>query len=204
MKYNELQVGINYGVIPSWDYSSQDKKNPERVRRQDLANAKLVSLDKYEYKVARDSRPDSLYFKSAPKGSRVVGYLVVSDFDSTQQPTYWLARPQDIVAPYDKLSERWEREEKEREEIARQQREESERRERLANEQKERELRILNGVKESFTHLLGAERASRIRFDLENKRNAEGEYVPTGFITFDTRTGQLLVEKYLELQDEVN
>lgn len=204
MKYNELQVGINYGVIPSWDYSSQDKKDPERVRQRDLANAKLVSLDKYEYKVARDSKSDSPYFQPAPKGSRVVGYLVVSDFDSTQQPTYWLARPQDIVAPYDKLTERWEREEKEREEIARQQREEAERRERLANELKERELRILNGVKESFTHLLGAERASRIRFDLENKRNSEGEYVPTGFITFDTRTGQLLVEKYLELQDEVN
>ena len=29
MKSADLKVGVEYAVIPAWDYSSHEKKNPE-------------------------------------------------------------------------------------------------------------------------------------------------------------------------------
>ena len=49
MKSADLKIGVEYGVIPSWDYSSNEKKNPETTRRRDVTKAELVSLDKYTY-----------------------------------------------------------------------------------------------------------------------------------------------------------
>ena len=53
MKYSELSAGHEYAVIPSWQYSSRDKKDPNQVRQEDVIKATLVSLTKYEYRVHR-------------------------------------------------------------------------------------------------------------------------------------------------------
>ena len=58
MKSGDIKVGTIYGVIPSWDYSSADKKDPTKVQRRNVANAELVSLEKYEYKVYRSDNSD--------------------------------------------------------------------------------------------------------------------------------------------------
>jgi hypothetical protein len=97
MKSAELKIGTNYAVIPAWDYSSSDKKNPDRVQRNHVAKATLVSSSKYEYKVYRSDKQDDAQFAPANKGSRNVGYLVCSDDYKTngqaQTTIYWLARP---------------------------------------------------------------------------------------------------------------
>ena len=203
MKFNELQLGIEYAVIPAWDYSSKDKKNPALVQRRDVVKASLVSLDKYEYKVFRSDNPSDPNFAPAPKGSRVVGYMVKNEDINSQQFTYFLARPQDIVAPYDQLEQRWEREEKERAESERKAQLEREQRERIVREATEREQRILNGIKESLVLILGEERANKTRLEVTNRRNANGDYLPHGELTLDSRIAQLLLEKVLEAKDLV-
>ena len=202
MKFQDLKVGVEYAVIPAWSYSSQNKKNPDYVRRSDVARATLVSLDKFDYQVIRSDMENDPRFTLAPKGARSVGYLVKSD-DWGQQTTYWLARPQDIVAQYDTLTSRWEKEEREAEERDRKIRAEHEARELRMNQAREKETRILTNVRESLNSIIGEQRTSTIRFDLDNKRNAEGDYLPTGVITLDSRTAQLLIEKVLEAKDLV-
>ena len=202
MKNTELKTGVTYAVIPAWDYSSKDKKNPDYVKRRDVAKAELVSLDKYEYKVYRNDSPDSPHFTPAPKGSRVVGYMVKSsDWGNTD--TYWLARPQDIVSEYTTLETRWEREEREQAERDRKFREETERRERLQQEARAKEERAINAIKESLTLILGQSRIEHVRFDISNRRNVNGDYLPTAEISMDSRIAQLLIEKVLEAKDLV-
>ena len=201
MKFQDLKVGVQYAVIPAWSYSSQNKKNPDYVRRGDVARATLVSIDKFDYQVIRSDMENDPRFTPAPKGARSVGYLVKSDDWGTT--TYWLARPQDIVAQYDLLSPRWQREEREAEERDRKVREEHEARERKINESRDKETRILTNVRESLNAIIGEQRTSTIRFDIDNKRNSQGDYLPTGTITLDSRTAQLLIEKVLEAKDLV-
>ena len=205
MKSGDIKVGTTYGVIPSWDYSSADKKNPEKASRRSVAKAELISLEKYEYKVYRSDNPNDVQFTSAPKGSRSVGYLVrSSDWagNGSQGDIYWLSRAQDIVAEYDQLETRWvreETEEKAREAQWKKDREENERRERIAQENAQR---IIDAVKESLRSIIG-ERADRIEFDIRNRRNANGEYIPTASCSMELRILQSLVEKVLEARDMV-
>lgn len=202
MRSGELKVGVNYAVIPAWDYSSMEKKDANKVQRRYVAKAELVNLDKYEYKVFRFDSPDNPNFQPAPKGARSVGYLVKSnDWDSTT-PTYWLARPQDIVAEYATLENRWANEE--RAEAERRAKEQAERevQERKAKDALSNEQRKMQAVQLAFKTIIG-ERATGIRFDINNRRNAEGDYLPTGEITLDLRTAQLLVERVLEARESV-
>ena len=53
MKSSDLKLGVEYAVIPCWQYSSADKKDASRVQRGSVMKAVLVSLDKYEYQVYR-------------------------------------------------------------------------------------------------------------------------------------------------------
>lgn len=207
MKFADLKVGKEYAVIPSWDYSSQDKKNPDKVQRRSVSKALLVSLEKYEYQVFRSETPDSPHFKLAPKGARAVGYLVAStdwaDANSPDKTIYWLARPQDIVAEYATLETRWVREEQEY------QRMEEERKARqLEEERKEREQleyaqRILNSCTEVLQSILG-DKMKNVNASVGRRRDAvTGDYVPVAEFTFDGRTMQLLTEKILEARDMV-
>jgi hypothetical protein len=200
MKQGDLKIGIKYGVIPSWDYSSADKKNPEKAKRADLAKAELVSLDKYAYEVYRSEKPDDAVFKPAPQGSRSVGYLVKSD--SYGATLYWISRPQDIVADYSSMEKRWtqaEEEERLRVELERKQREE---RQRLERELQERADRVANAVKDSLRTIIG-NRVDAIELSSRNKRNEQGEYVPTYRFDLDLSTMQVIVEKVLEARDMV-
>jgi len=78
MKFSDLIAGHDYAIIPSWQYSSRHKKDPNRVRKGDVVKANLVSLTKYEYKVHRSHQPDDSGFVKAKQGERAVGYLVTA------------------------------------------------------------------------------------------------------------------------------
>jgi vacuolar-type H+-ATPase subunit I/STV1 len=205
MKSAELKVGVTYGVIPSWDYSSADKKDPTKVQRRAVAKAELVSLEKYEYKVYRSENPDDAQFTSAPKGSRSVGYLVRSSDWANNGATgdiYWLARAQDIVAEYTTLETRWtteEAEEKLREAQWKAEREAKEQQERL---EKEKAQRTIDAVKESLRSLIG-NRVDKIDFDIRNRRLENGNYGQVASAQIDVRVLQSLIEKVLEAQDMV-
>jgi hypothetical protein len=204
MKSAELKVSIKYGVIPSWDYSSADKKDPTKVQRRNVANAELVSLEKYEYKVYRSDNADDAQFTSAPKGSRSVGYLVRSSdwAGATQGDIYWLARAQDIVAEYATLETRWskeEAEEKAREAQWKAEREAKEQQERL---EREKAQRTIDAVKESLRSLIG-NRVDKIDFDIRNRRLENGNYGLSASAQIDVRVLQSLIEKVLEAQDMV-
>jgi hypothetical protein len=200
MKQAELKVGIKYGVIPSWDYSSADKKNPAKAQRQDLSKAELVSLDKYTYEVYRSENPNDATFKAAPQGSRSVGYLVKSD--SYGATLYWISRPQDIVAEYSSMEERWvQAEEAERIRLE-EQRKAIEERQRLERELQERADRVANAVKDSLRTIIG-NRVDSIELSSRNKRNEQGEYIPTYRFDLDLSLMQVLVEKVLEARDMV-
>jgi len=205
MKSAELKIGIKYGVVPSWDYSSADKKNPDKVQRRAVANAELVSLEKYEYKVFRSDTPDDVQFTSAPKGSRSVGYIVKSSDwagSGAQGDIYWVARAQDIVAEYATLETRWtaeEAEEKIREAKWKAEREAKELQEKIEQETAQRSI---DAVKESHRSIIGS-RADKLDFEIRNRRQENGEYKVSGACTIDVRTLQSLIEKVLEARDMV-
>lgn len=205
MKSAELKTGIKYGVVPSWDYSSADKKNPDKVQRRAVANAELVSLEKYEYKVFRSDNPDDVQFTSAPKGSRSVGYIVKSSDwagSGAQGDIYWVARAQDIVAEYATLETRWtaeEAEEKIREAKWKAEREAKELQEKIEQETAQRSI---DAVKESLRSIIGS-RADKLDFEIRNRRQENGEYKVSGACTIDVRTLQSLIEKVLEARDMV-
>lgn len=205
MKYADLKVGQTYAVIPSWDYSSSEKKDPNTVKRNHVAKSELVSLDKYEYGVYRASSADDPNFKPAPKGSRSVGYLVKSnDWNTGANPVevYWLARPQDIVAKYSDLEVRWierERIEKEQELKMKQEREERERKERALQErQNALKDSCMNGIK-----LILGDRANSVKAEITNRRTIDGNYEPKAVFEFDAITMQIFIEKVLEAQEAV-
>lgn len=205
MKFTELKVGTTYAVIPSWDYSSADKKNVDTVQRRSVAKAELISLDKYQYEVFRSETVDNPQFKPAPKGSRAVGYLVKSGdwSNGTNDFVYWLARPQDIVAEYSSLESRWANDEAEE---ARKKAEHEVRRaeeERIEREAQAYAQRVLDSCTEVLVSVLG-DRIKNVQGTLSRKRDATtGNYIPCAEFTIDGRTMQYLAEKILEAQDRV-
>jgi len=204
MKSVDLKIGIKYGVIPSWDYSSADKKDPTKVSRRSVANAELVSLEKYEYKVYRSDNPDDAQFTDAPKGSRSVGYMVKSSdwAGSTQGEIYWIARAQDIVAEYATLETRWVTEEAEEKAREAQYKAEQEAKEQLERIARENAQRSIDAVKESLRSIIG-NRADKLDFEIRNRRQENGDYKLMGACTIDVRTLQSLIEKVLEARDMV-
>ena len=205
MKFSELVVGKEYAIIPSWDYSSKEKKNENLVKRNQVAKAKLVSLDKYEYVVFRADSPSDPSFKPAPQGSRTVGYLVQSyDWSNSNspEPIYWVTRPQDIVTEYAPLEVRWEQEERIEEEKRKAYLIEKEEREQLERQAHQYAERIMDSCTASLRSILGAN-ASKIDAQVTNRRDSNGNYVPVASFHLDGRTMQLLIEKILEAQDMV-
>ncbi len=205
MKSAELKVGTKYGVIPAWDYSSSDKKNPDRVQRNHVANATLVSTDKHEYKVYRSDKKDDQNFAPANKGSRNVGYLVCSDdyIQSGQASTtiYWLARPQDIVAEYATLEPKWV--EREKQELLERQKQEAEQKERERKQKEAREYheRVSASLIASLKTIIG-DRANHITVDQRNRRVGDN-YIEVSEMSIDLKTMSILIEKVLEAKDLV-
>jgi len=202
MKFNELQVGVEYAVIPSWQYSSREKKDPNQVRRNDVEKTTLVNLTKYEYKVYRADRADHPEFVQAPQGSRSVGYLVTASDGNSQ--VYWLARPQDIVERWSVLEPIWQ--EKERLEQARQAEEKRKREAEEAQRQLilENRARLEKSTLESLQAILnGRANSNNLRFDTRSSRNANGEYIERNVVVFDIELAQILIEKCLEAKEIV-
>jgi hypothetical protein len=213
MKFTELKVGTTYAVIPSWDYSSADKKNADKVQRRSVARAELLSLEKYEYQVFRSETKDNPNFKPAPKGSRAVGYLVASSDWSKPNVTvnanhpddkiYWLARPQDIVAEYSTLETRWANQEAEEERIRKEHEARRAEEERVENEARAYAERIVTSCTEVLTSILG-DRIKNVQGSVSRKRDVvTGNYIPCAEFIIDGRTMQYLAEKILEAQDLV-
>jgi hypothetical protein len=205
MKFQELELGIEYGVIPSWEYSSKDKKNPDTVVRRQVAKATLVSLDKYEYIVYRSGQADSPNFKPAPKGSRSVGYLVQShDWAEagTTDSIFWLARPQDIIAPHADLEARWViKEAEEKAQIAKEQAEREEQ-ERIERETTAREQRIVDSCIKALNSIIGTQLTEHVYAQV-GRSFSHGVYQPNAEFRLNGRTMQILIEKVLEARDEV-
>jgi len=206
MKSPELKLGKVYGVIPAWEYSSSEKKNPLTVERNGVAKAELLSLEKYEYKVFRFESEVNPNFVLAPKGTRSVGYLVKSThWASKGQPeVFWLARAQDIIAEYDGLEKGWNI--KEAVELKRQEEENliRETKERKEKAIEEYEQRNLNAVLDSLRSLIGDKRMTEVDSELRNRRYNGGDYAPSGTVTMSTKVVQVLVEKILEARELVS
>ena len=201
MKFSDLIAGHDYAIIPSWQYSSRDKKDPDRVRKNDVVKANLVSLTKYEYRVFRSHQPDDSGFVKAKQGERAVGYLVVAK--ENNQDMYWLARPQDIVALWATLEPRWNEEERlEREERKRaeqeQQRREEERRIAQANKE-----RMETSLRDTLTGILGNRVTPQsVQFDTNNVR-VNNEYKTLAVVQVELSLMETLIEKVLEAKDLV-
>ena len=205
MKSADLKLGTNYGVIPAWDYSSSDKKNPDRVQRKHVAKATLVSTLKHEYKVYRSDKQDDQAFAPANKGSRNVGYLVCSDdYLQSGQATatvFWLARPQDIVAEYATLEPKWA--EREAQELLETQKREAEQKEtyRKQQEAKEYHERVSASLLASLQTIIG-DRVKNITVDQRNRRVGDN-YIEVSEMSIDLKTMSILIEKVLEAKDLV-
>lgn len=199
MKSNELQVGKIYAVIPAWEYSSQDKKDPQRVQANHVAKATLVSLEKYEYKVYRSITQDDSAFEKAQNGSRSVGYLVYSDQHTHNgSPIYWLARAQDIVALYDSLEPRWAEEKRQEEERVK---EEEARRAKAKEEEAIREAnrqRYETATREALRSVIGITRVTENSVQFNTRYNS-GETT----VELSQDVLNILIEKVLEAKDLV-
>lgn len=203
MKFSELQLGVEYAIIPAWEYSSKEKKNPASVRRHDVQKGKIVSLEKYTYKVYRSTTPTDPVFEKAPAGSKAVSYIVeFGGNGSNQQPIYSLSRPQDIVAEYTSLESRWFQQEleekKQQEERERIQREQQEERQRLDEQRKRSE----SACRETLIHILqNRTLKSHVSFDVSRLRE-NNEYKEINTVTLDITTFNILLEKVLEAQEQ--
>lgn len=201
MKFNELQLGVEYAVIPSWQYSSRDKKDPMRVRRGDVEKVTLVNLTKYEYKVYRADKADHPEFVKAPQGSRSVGYLIT---DNATTPTYWLARPQDIVERWSILEPRWNEQERELQLEQERMKKEQERRELERKIAQEQRARLEKSTLDSLQAILGNRvNTNNTRFDTRSSRDSNNNYKEVNTIQLDIELAQILIEKVLEAKDLV-
>ena len=201
MKSSDLKLGVEYAVIPCWQYSSADKKDASRVQRGSVMKAVLVSLDKYEYQVYRSVDVSDPNFRPAPAGSRSIGYQVEMVNPDHAENTFSLSRPQDIIAEYATLESRWAVEEAEQAI-----KEAEQARIRAENERKEREAqayvdRMKESVVTSLRSIIG-KKADDVRIDTRSRYNGS-ERVPTAEITLDLRSMEMLIEKVLEAQDMV-
>lgn len=200
MKSQLLQAGKVYGVIPSWDYSSAEKKDPNKVRRGEVIKAELLNLTKYDYDVYRSVDLNDPHFKSAPANSRVVGYLFKGEFRN--ETVYWVSRPQNIVAEYEWLEQRWEETEKQEKEERERQEREREIRVKKREEAQQRAERSIYTIKQALVSLLGSERAQKVNSNIGTVI-VDSEYVPVAQFTFDDRTLNVLIEKVLEAEELV-
>jgi len=201
MKSADLQLGVEYAVIPCWDYSSANKKDVTRVQRRDVIKATLVDLNKYEYQVYRSVDQSDTNFRPAPAGSRSIGYMIEAVNPTQPENTYSLSRPQDIIAVYSDLESRWTQEEAEQARKDAEQaliRAEQERKEREAYEYAER---MKKSVIDSLRSIIGA-KADTVEINSRNIFNGNSR-VPTAQITLDLKIMESLIEKVLEAKDMV-
>jgi hypothetical protein len=200
MKSSEIQLGHDYAVIPSWEYSSQDKKDPQRVQKQHVAKAQLVSLTKYEYKVYRGDTATDPEFVKAQQGSRTVGYLVKSDkwAGNGYAEIYWLARPQDIVALWGVLEPRWAEEERQEKEREKQQALEQQKREEERRLSEEKRVRYETSTRDALRAIIGANRVTEKSVQF-NTRFSDTHAT----VELTTDVFNLLLEKVLEAKDMV-
>lgn len=201
MKYDSLKLGVEYAVIPAWQYSSKDKKDPNRVVREAVIKATIVNLDKYDYVVYRSHNEHDGSFVRAQKGSRSVGYLVkTNDINAT----FWLARPQDIVAEWASLEPRWKEEERLELERAEQDRLEREERELKRKLLEEKRQRVEKATLDSLHAILGNRmRNDSVIFDTRTRITLDGNYSEKLTVQFDIDIVEVLIETVLQAKEVI-
>jgi hypothetical protein len=118
------------------------------------------------------------------------------------ETTYWLARPQDIIAEYEPLEVRWSEAERAHREAEAREKAEREIQEQKRRDAQAREQRNLDSLNASLRAILG-DRATQVRSDINSRRDVNGDYVPVAEFVFTSRTLSILVEKVLEAKDLV-
>lgn len=187
MKSTELRSGNSYGVVASWKYSNRGSRDRLVCKRADVMKAKLTSMDKYVYEVWKTVDENSMSFRktTATKG---FGYKVVSE-----DGTYWIARPQDIVAPWDELDARWKIQEAREQEAAQK---EADRQAALAQKRQECE-NYAQETKERLTQIIAAVTRKRPVLNVNSgPSNSDGSYY--SYVQMDLRVLDALVERLLE------
>ena len=114
MKLSELKVGEKYAVVPSWTYNSKSARYADKVQKDDVIEAELISKDKYDYEPSY-RKSSATEFNKAVEGNRSVG-VIVKGVDNNGNDVYWTTRLADIVAVYSDLTPRWDKEKAEQDE----------------------------------------------------------------------------------------
>lgn len=189
MKSSELSMNVDYyGVVPSWSYSNKNARDPFLAERKQLAKARLVSLDRYVYEVWRTADEHAASFKKTD-ASKKFGYKVT---DGTQ---YWIARPQDIVAPYATLEARWAVAE-----AAQIEREAEQERRRLAEAQRSQEEHdYAANAKQTLEGLIRQITGRPAGLTVQTTTTRDSKL--WSYAQMDLRTLEALVERFLDLQE---
>lgn len=198
MQSKNLKPNVWYGVLQPWRRWGRTDYNPYLISKRNATKARLVSLDKYVFNPYSSDTYTSSDFVLAQQGEKSVAYLMEMEIGQR----YFLVRAKDVVEEWDILTARWDAEEVEAQRVAaeqaaaRVQREEQERA-RLRNltrvEQNVRKV-LLDLVKVPVTVQPGS---------MLSMTDSAGVVKPTDYLCVDLRSIERLVEKYLELKDEV-
>jgi hypothetical protein len=203
MKRSELIAGTTYAVLPSWQSHGKNSRDPGRIRRNDGNKAILQSLTKYKYDQVSGYRYGNIdSFIEAEETDRSVGFIVWCE-DSQY---FWLARSQEIIAPWDDLEKRWlveEAEEAQRRAV--QETENAKRREEEERLRKDRQVKedaergyldsFSESIKQSIFTLLGG-RCGSIESELLYYFGENRE--PKARVTLNLKDLERLVEKAME------
>jgi hypothetical protein len=152
MKLSLLNVGTRYAVVPSWGYNNASARDVNKVRENDVINAELISIDKYDYKPSNRYK-DMTSFTKAQAGERSVGVIMKAN-DGTAD-FYWTARLADIVEEWDKLTPVWNAKNAEQAERERVEQELRAKGEAIQKKAEEYVARLKPSITNSITELVG-------------------------------------------------
>jgi len=152
MKLSLLNVGTRYAVVPSWGYNNASARDVSKVRENDVVNAELISIEKYDYKPSNRYK-DTTSFTKAQQGERSVGVIMKSN-DGTDD-FYWTARLADIVEEWDKLTPVWNAKNAEQAEKERLEKELRAKGEAIHKKAEDYVARLKTSVPTSITELIG-------------------------------------------------
>ena len=203
MKRAELVAGTTYSVLPSWQSHGKDSRDPQKIKRNNGKKAILQSLTKYSLEGISGYRYGNIdSFVEASETDRSVGFIVWCE----DLQYYWLARSQEIIAPWDELEKRWLVEEaEEAQKRALEEIEQAKRREEEERLRKERQVKenaekayldsFSESIKQSIFTLLGG-RCGSIESELLHYFGENRE--PKARVTLNLKDLERLVEKAME------
>ncbi|NBT46621.1 MAG: hypothetical protein EBT07_02210 [Actinobacteria bacterium] len=203
MKRIDLIAGTTYSVLASWQSHGKSDRDPQKIKRNSGRKAILQSVTKYKYDQVSGYRYGTIdSFVEAEETDRSIGFIVWCE----DIQCFWLARAQEIIAPWDELEERWavqEAEEAQRRAV--QDEENAKRREEEVRLQKDRQVKedaekayldsFSESIKQSILTLLGG-RCGLIESELLYYFGEKRE--PKARVSLNLKDLERLVEKAME------